>query len=92
MPARHPADGSCRCPSWCCEQGNHLYPKAYRFFEQKRLLEKKPKSAGRLANEQLLGEHRAKWAKYAHLGSSFAAEFAGEGFGLRHDDGHRWGR
>ena len=20
------------------------------------------------------------------------AEFAGEGFGLRHDDGHRWGR
>ena len=35
----------------------------------------------------MLVEHRAK---YAHLGSSFAAEFAGEGFGLRHDDGHRW--
>ena len=34
----------------------HVF-KAYRFFEQRRLLENKPKSARRTANEALCGVH-----------------------------------
>jgi hypothetical protein len=68
---------------------NHVYPKAYRFFEQKRLLEKKPKSAARLSNETMLAANKEKMAALWGGNTELAAKYVTEGFALRHDDGKR---
>ena len=71
---------------------NHVYPKAYRFFEQKRLLEQKPKTDGRKNNEAMLAANKARQAAlWGGLGNAeLAAKYVTDGFALRHDDGKRW--
>ena len=68
---------------------NHVYPKAYRFFEQKRLLEKKPKSAARLSNEAMLAANKTKMTALWGENTELASKFVTEGFALKHDDGKR---
>ena len=70
--------------------GNHLYPKAYRFFEQKRLLEGKPKIAGRTNNEAMLAAANSKQAALFAGSAELTAKYVTEGFGLQHDNGMRW--
>lgn len=59
------------------------------FFEQKRLLEKKPKSAARLSNEAMLAANKEKMMALWGGNTELAAKYATEGFALRHDDGKR---
>jgi len=68
---------------------SRIYQRAYRFFEQKRLMEGNPKSAARLKNEAMLAKKKAEIAQELSFCPALVAKYAGEGFGLRHDDGRR---
>jgi hypothetical protein len=69
--------------------GNSVYPKAYHFFEKMRLMEGKPKSAKRVANEAAIARMRHKFAgKLQHVLEGKKPSHGG--FMLKHDNGKRW--
>ena len=55
-----------------------------------RLLENKPKTAGRQSNEVMLAANTAKQRELWGGNAVLAAKYVTEGFALKHDDGKRW--